>query len=92
MSIWYLQGVGGTTRELDFYPSVEEIFTELSRQSNTRLDTPPLAKIFDQPMIKPLTDTSKEEDYGICVQLNTLIIDHDHTGDLNPLGIALTAT
>ena len=62
-SVWYLQGVGGASRELKFYPSVEDIFGDLTRQSNTKLDIPPIANKVDQPIVEPLTDQEKEEDY-----------------------------
>ena len=42
-------------------------------------------------MVEPLIDVEKEEDYEICIHLNTFTLDRDNTGNINPLGIALPA-
>ena len=91
MSIWNLQGAGGIVRELKFYPSFKEIFNEISWKSNTILDIPSIGRSFDQRMAKPLTEAKKDEDYEICVHLNTFTLDRDNPGDINPLRIALTS-
>ena len=74
MLVWYLEGATRETKYLDFYPTVKEIFEELSRKSNTKLEIPPLAKRVDQPMVEPLTDVEKEEDYEVWIHLNTFML------------------
>ena len=89
-SVWYLQEATGEAKELIFYPSLEEIFDELCRQSNIRLEIPPLEKWVDQPMVKPLNDAEKEEHYEVQIHLNTFTLYLDHTNGINPLGMTLT--
>ena len=41
-------------------------------------------------MVECLTDTEKEEEYEICIHLNTFTLDCNNTGNIIPLGVALT--
>ena len=58
-AVWYMQGAKATAKPLDYYPTAEEIFRELARQSNTKLSIPAKAKEINQPIEEPLTDQEK---------------------------------
>ena len=62
-TVWYMQGTKSNAKTLDYYPSVEAIFRELSRQERTKIPIPAKAKVMDFSIEEPLTDQEKEEDY-----------------------------
>ena len=39
-TVWYMQGIKVKSKPLDYYPTVDDIFLELARQSNTKLLIP----------------------------------------------------
>ena len=39
-SVWHMQGAKEKEKPIDYYPSADEIFQELARQSNTKLLIP----------------------------------------------------
>ena len=63
--VWYMQGEKAKARPLDYYPTVEEIFRELARQSGTKLSIPAKAKEVNLEIEEPLTNQEKEEDYEL---------------------------
>ena len=60
-----MQGEKETAKPLDYYPTVEEIFQELARHSNTKLSIPAKSTEINQPIEEPLTNQEKEEDYEL---------------------------
>ena len=58
-AVWYMQGVKSKPKPLNYYPSFDEIFQELARQSNTKLLIQARAKGTDHPIEEPLTDQEK---------------------------------
>ena len=69
--VWYMKGVAVKDKHLDCYPTDEEIFKELSLQSNTKISIPAAAKKRNQPILEPLTDQEKEEYYEVHLHINT---------------------
>ena len=63
--VWYVQGAKSKAKPLNYYPTVEEIFRELARQSDTKLSMPAKAKEINLAIEEPLTDQEKEEDYEL---------------------------
>ena len=84
-----LQGAGGKFEPLNIYPSVEDIFAELTRQSNTKLDIPPVAKKVDQPIVEPLTNQEKEEEYEVRLHISTFTLNDSLIEELSTLKIAI---
>ena len=39
-TFWYMQGAKAKAKRLDYYSTVDDIFQELARQSNTKLSIP----------------------------------------------------
>ena len=60
-----MQGAEEKAKTLDYYPTVEEIFRELARQSSKKLLIPAKAKETDLLIVEPLTDQEQEEYYEI---------------------------
>ena len=56
MSVWYMQGENPKAHALDYYPSVDQIFWELTRQEKTRIPVPEAAKQVNYSIEEPLTD------------------------------------
>ena len=55
-SVWYMQGQDPKAQDLDYYPTVEQIFRELTRQAGTKVPILDAAKQVDFFIIEPLTD------------------------------------
>ena len=70
-----MQEVKAKEKPLDYYPSVDEIFQELARQSNTKLSILARAKETNHPIEEPLTDQEKKEDYELRLYINTFMSD-----------------
>ena len=68
-----MQGEKSTTRPLDYYPVVEEIFRELTRQSDTKLSIPAKEKEINQTIEEPLIDQEKEEDYELRLHISAFM-------------------
>ena len=60
-----MQGAKAKAKPLDYYPTVEKIFRELARQSDTKMLIPAKAKEGNLAIEEPLTDQEKEEYYEI---------------------------
>lgn len=88
--VWHLQGIGGAARTLKFYPSIDEIFNELNRQSNTILTIPAKARDVSVPVVEPLIDQEKEEEYEGRLYMHTFIYEAEPTVAKRPLALTLT--
>ena len=64
-SVWYMQGEDPKANALEYYPSVDQIFRELSRQAKTKILVPEAAKRVNFSIEEPLTDQEKEEEYEL---------------------------
>ena len=51
-----MQGQDPKENDLDYYPTVDQIFQELSRQAKMKILVPEAAKQVDFSIIEPLTD------------------------------------
>ena len=71
--VWYMQGAKSNTKALDYYPSVEQIFQELSRQARAKIPIPAKAKETNFSIEEPLTNQEKEEDYELNLYINTFV-------------------
>ena len=71
-----MQGVAVKANSLDYCPSVEYIFANLSRQSNTKIAILMFAKKTDQAIVEPLTNQEKEEDYEVHLHINTFTLEN----------------
>ena len=60
-----MQGAKEKENTLDYYPTVEEIFRELARQSGMKLTIPTRAKEGTLAIEEPLTNQEKEENYEL---------------------------
>ena len=69
--VWYMQGAAVKDKHLDYYPTNEEIFKELSRQSNTNMSILVATMKRNHPILEPLTDQKKEEYYEVHLYINT---------------------
>ena len=78
-----MQGDDSNAKALDYYPSVNQIFQELSRQAKTKVPVPAAAKTIDFSIKEPLTDQEKEEDYELNLYISTFVSEEtpiEHTG------------
>ena len=82
--VWHKKG--STTKEnpLDYYLTVEEIFTGLSRQTKTDVTIPEAAKESNQVILEPLTEQEKEEDYEVNLLISTFTTGDSLTEEQNP--------
>ena len=71
-----MQGAKAKAKTLDYYSTVEEIFQELARQSNTKLSLPARAKEMNQWIEEPLTDQEKEKDYELPLYISTFMSEY----------------
>ena len=68
-----MQGEKSNAKALDYYPSVEHIFWELSRQAGTKIKIPAKAKAIDFSIKEPLTDQEKEDDYELNIYISNFV-------------------
>ena len=68
-----MQGAKTYAKILDYYPTVEEIFRELSRQARTKVPIPARAKETDFSIEELLIDQEKEEDYELNLYISTFV-------------------
>ena len=59
--LWYADGQVAELVDLPYYPSVEQIFAELSQQSRKITPIPSLVKEIQVDLLLPLTDSEKVE-------------------------------
>ena len=78
-----MQGAKEKAKTLDYYPTVEEIFRELARQSGTKLSIPAKAKEVTLAIEEPLTYQEKEEDYELQLQISTFVSEETPAKDTN---------
>ena len=71
--MWYMQGDDSNAKALDYYPSIDQIFRELSRQAKKKIPVPAAAKQIDFSIEEPLTDQEKEEDYELNLYISTFV-------------------
>ena len=70
-AIWHKQRSTAKEKPLDYYPTIEEIFIELARQTKTNIPIPKATKENNQAIIEPLTDQEKEEHYEVNLHIST---------------------
>ena len=78
-----MQGKKSNAKSLDYYPSIEQIFRELSRQAGTKIQIPAKAKEIDFSIDEPLTAQEKEEDYELNLYISIFVLEEtpvEHTG------------
>ena len=80
-----MQGGKATVKPLDYYPIVEDIFYDLTRQSGTKLSIPAKSKEINQKIKEPLTDQEKEEDYELRLHISTFMSNDIPVEDTNKL-------
>ena len=68
-----MRGQDPKAQDLDYYPTVDHIFYELTRQAKTKIPVPEAAKQVEFSIIKPLTDHEKEEDYELNLYISTFV-------------------
>ena len=69
-----MQGTKTNAKTLDYYPAVEDIFLELSRQAGTKVPIPAKEKETNFSIEEPLTDQEKEEDYELNLYISTFVL------------------
>ena len=84
-----MQGSKAKTKPLDYYPTVEEIFRELARQSGTKLSILTKTKKGNLAIEEPLTDQEKEEDYELQLHINTFVSEETPAEDTNRLQLTI---
>ena len=78
-----MQGVDSNVKALNYYPSIDQIFRELSRQAKTKIPVPAAVKQIEFSIEEPLTDHEKEEDYELNLYISTFVSEETpvkHTG------------
>ena len=70
-----MQVEDSNAKALDYYPSVDQIFRELSRQAKTKIPVPTAAKQIDFSIEEPLTDQEKEEYYELNLYISTFVLE-----------------
>ena len=68
-----MRGQDPKAQDLDYYPTVEHIFRELTRQAGTKVPILEASKQVDFSIIEPLTDQEKEEDYELNLYISTFV-------------------
>ena len=84
-----MQGDDSNAKALDYYPSVDQIFWELSRQAKTKIPVPTVSKKIDFSIEDPLTDQEKEEDYELNLYISTFVSDETPVKDTVQLQITI---
>ena len=69
-TVWYSQDLTTSAEPLEYYPTVEEIFDELSQQSKTNIIIPVGTREINFSIVEPLTD-QEEEHYEFHLHINT---------------------
>ena len=70
-----MQGAKEKSKTLDYYPTIEEIFRELARQSSTKLSILAKSKEATLAIKEPLTDQEKEEYYELWLYIGTFVLE-----------------
>ena len=93
-SVWYMKGEESNAKSLDYYPYVDQIFQELSRQAKTKIPVLAAANPIDFSIEEPLINQEKEEDYELNLYISTFVLEEtpiEHTGRLQITIKPLTA-
>ena len=80
-----MQGEASNAKALDYYPSVDQIFRELSRQAKTKIPVPAAVKQIYFSIEEPLTNQEKEEYYELNLYISTFVSEETpvkHSGQL----------
>ena len=76
--LWYVDGQEAKPTNLPFYPMVDEIFSEMARQSNTINPVPPEAREKCTNLLIPLMDGEKVEQYEVELQMHPFMLEAQH--------------
>ena len=68
-----MQGQDPKAQDLDYYPTVKQIFRGLSQQEKTKIPVPDATKQIEFSIQEPLTDQEKEEDYELNLYISTFV-------------------
>ena len=71
---WYVDGKAANSVDLLFYPTVEELFNEITRYSNTIYPIPPTSKAKQTDILIPLTNEEKVDQYEVKLQMFPFIL------------------
>ena len=82
-----MRGLAAKAKHIDYYPTIEDIFKELYRQSNTKMSIQVIAKKTNQPIVEPLTEQEKEEDYEVQLHISTFTSEDSLAEEKNTLQI-----
>ena len=74
-----MRGQDPKAQDLEYYPTVEQIFRELTRQAQTEITIPEASKQVDFSIIEPLTNQEKEEDYELNLYISTFVLEDTST-------------
>ena len=69
-----MQGTKPNAKALDYYPSVEQIFRELSGQGGAKIPILAKGKETDFSIEEPLIDQEKEQDYELNVYISAFVL------------------
>ena len=72
-AVWYMQGEDPKATALDYYPTADQVFRELTRQVKTKIPVPEADKQVDFSIKEPFTDQEKEEDYELNLYISTFV-------------------
>ena len=68
-----MRGQDPKAQDLNYYPTVDHIFRELTRQEKMKIPVPEAAKHVEFSIVEPLTDQEKEEDYELNLYISTFV-------------------
>lgn len=71
--LWYVDGHATKPVELPYYPIVDQIFGELTRESNTITPIPAEAREIQVDLLLPLTDREKVEHHEAKLQMQSFV-------------------
>ena len=72
-SVCYMQYDNSNAKTINYYPSVDQIFQELSQHARTKIPVPTVANQIDFLIEEPLIDQEKEEDYELNLYISTFV-------------------
>ena len=84
-----MRGQDPKAKDLDYCPTVEFFFRELTRQAGEKVPIPEAAKKVNFSTIEPLTDQEKEEDYELNLYISTFVSEDTPTGTTSRVHITV---
>ena len=84
-----MQGFVAKAKHVDYYPTVEDSFKELGRQSNTKMSIPVATKNTNQPIIETLTNQEKEEYYEVHLHISTFTLEGTPEEETNNIQLVI---